>query len=172
MILRFLFVSHTWMIRLSKHFACFNIAGTDNCHLKSQTKRYQCFCKCFCMTSFLILWDLPTRFLKLLKCVVSLVKTPLEWIIIITLTKPPHFQPDFSSSFGPDNQVVKISESEVTQSCPTLCDPMDYSLPGSSIHGIFQARILEWVAISFSRRSSWPRDWTWVSSTVDRCFTL
>ena len=41
------------------------------------------------------------------------------------------------------------SESEVAQSCPTLCDPMDYSLPGSSIHGIFQARILEWVAIAF-----------------------
>ena len=42
------------------------------------------------------------------------------------------------------------SESEVTQSCPTLGDPMDYSLPGSSIHGIFQARVLEWVAIAFS----------------------
>ena len=42
------------------------------------------------------------------------------------------------------------SESEVTQSCPTLCDPMDYSLPGSSIHGIFQARVLEWGAIAFS----------------------
>ena len=42
-------------------------------------------------------------------------------------------------------------ESEVIQSCPTLCDPMDCSLPGSSIHGIFQARVLEWVAISFSR---------------------
>ena len=42
------------------------------------------------------------------------------------------------------------SESEVTQSCPTLCDPMDYSLPGSSIHGVFQARVLEWVAIAFS----------------------
>ena len=40
-------------------------------------------------------------------------------------------------------------ESEVTQSSPTLCDPMDYSLPGSSIHGIFQARVLEWVVISF-----------------------
>ena len=40
---------------------------------------------------------------------------------------------------------------EVAQSCPTLCDPMDYSLPGSSVHGIFQARVLEWVAISFSR---------------------
>ena len=44
--------------------------------------------------------------------------------------------------------------SEVAQSCPTLCDPMDCSLPGSTICGIFQARILEWVAISFSRRSS------------------
>ena len=40
---------------------------------------------------------------------------------------------------------------EVAQSCPTLCDPMDCSLPGSSVHGIFQARVLEWVAISFSR---------------------
>ena len=42
------------------------------------------------------------------------------------------------------------SEREVTQSCPTLCDPMDYSLPGSSVHGIFQARVLEWGAIAFS----------------------
>ena len=40
---------------------------------------------------------------------------------------------------------------EVTQLCPTLCDPMDCSLPGSSVHGIFQARILEWVAIAFSK---------------------
>ena len=42
------------------------------------------------------------------------------------------------------------SESEVAQSCPTLCDPVDDSLPGSSVHGIFQARVLEWVAIAFS----------------------
>ena len=61
---------------------------------------------------------------------------------------------------------------EVAQSCPTLCDPMNYSLPGSSIHGIFQARVLEWVAISFSRRSSQPRDWTQVSRIVGRCFTV
>ena len=54
----------------------------------------------------------------------------------------------------------------------TLCDPMDCRLPGSSIHGIFQARILEWVAISFSRRSSWPRNWTRVSHIVGRCFTI
>ena len=44
--------------------------------------------------------------------------------------------------------LVKKSESEVTQSCPTLCDPIDCSLPGSSVHGIFQARVLEWVAIA------------------------
>ena len=41
------------------------------------------------------------------------------------------------------------SESEVAQSCPTLSDPMDYSLPGSSVHGIFQTRVLEWSAIAF-----------------------
>ena len=51
-----------------------------------------------------------------------------------------------------------ISEGEVAQSCPTLWDPVDCSLPGFSIHGIFQARVLEWVAISFSRGSSQPRD--------------
>ena len=56
--------------------------------------------------------------------------------------------------------------------CPTLCDPMDSSLPGSEIHGIFQARILESAAISFSRRSSQPRDRTWVFCTADRCFTV
>ena len=44
------------------------------------------------------------------------------------------------------------SESEVAQSCPTLSDPMDFSLPGSSVHGIFQARVLEWGAIAFSAR--------------------
>ena len=67
---------------------------------------------------------------------------------------------------------VKESESEVTQSCPTLCDPMDCSLPGSSVHGIFQARVLEWVTISFSRGSSQPRDWTLVSRVAGRCFTV
>ena len=60
--------------------------------------------------------------------------------------------------------------SEVAQSCPTLCNPMDCSPPGSSVHGIFQARILEWVAISFSRGSSQPRDRTQVSHIVGRCF--
>ena len=65
-----------------------------------------------------------------------------------------------------------VKWNEVAQSCPTLCDPMDCSLPGFSIHGIFQARILEWVAISFSRGSSWPRNQTWVSCIAGKCFIL
>ena len=49
-------------------------------------------------------------------------------------------------------QCMKVkSKSEVTQSCPTLSDPMDCSLPGSSVHGIIQARILDWVAVAFSK---------------------
>ena len=69
--------------------------------------------------------------------------------------------------------VVKSErESEVAQLCPTLCGRMDCSLPGSSIHGFLQARVLEWVAISFSRGSSLPRDRTWVSRIVGRRFTI
>ena len=51
----------------------------------------------------------------------------------------------------------------LAQSCPTLCDPTDSSPPGSSVHGILQVRILQWVAIFSSRGSSQPRDWTHVS---------
>ena len=63
-------------------------------------------------------------------------------------------------------------ESEVTQSSPALCDPTACSPPGSSIHGIFQERVLKWVAVAFSRGSSLPRDRTWVSRIVGRCFTV
>ena len=59
----------------------------------------------------------------------------------------------------------------VTQSYPTLCDPMDCSPAGSSVHGILQARILEWVAISFSRASSQTRDRTRLSHAAGRLFT-
>ena len=55
-------------------------------------------------------------------------------------------------------ELLFICECSVTQSCLTLCDPMDWSLPGTSVHGILQARMLEWVTISFSRGSSQPRD--------------
>ena len=63
---------------------------------------------------------------------------------------------------------------EVARSCMTLGDAMDCSLPsvGSSVHGIFQAIVLEWIAISFSSGSSQPRDRTRVSPIVDRCFTV
>ena len=65
-----------------------------------------------------------------------------------------------------------IVNNEVTQSCLSLCDPIDCSLPGSSVHGVFKARILEWVAISFSRGSSRPRNRTQVSCIAGRCFTI
>ena len=68
--------------------------------------------------------------------------------------------------------MMKESESEIAQLCPILYDPMDCSLPGSSIHGIFQARVLEWGAIAFSRGSSQPRDQAWVSCIADRHFTV
>ena len=61
---------------------------------------------------------------------------------------------------------------KVTQSYLTLCDPMDCSLPGSSVHGILQARILEWVAVPFSSGSSQHRHQTQVSCTADRFFTV
>ena len=67
---------------------------------------------------------------------------------------------------------IKWSEVKWSQSCPTLCDPMGYSLPGSSVHGIFQARVLEWASISFYGASSQPRDWNRVSCIADRRFTV
>ena len=78
------------------------------------------------------------------------------------------------------SSIIKIFErpfivcevSEVAQSCPTLCNPVDCSLPGFSVHGILQARVLEWVAISFSRGSSQPRDRTQVFHNGGRCFNL
>ena len=58
------------------------------------------------------------------------------------------------------------------QSCPTLCNRMDYNLPGSSVHGILQARILEWVAVSFSKGSSCPRDQTQLSCLAGDSLSL
>jgi len=60
----------------------------------------------------------------------------------------------------------------VVQLSPTLCNPMDYSPPGSSVHGILQTRILEWVAVPFSRGFSRPRDRTQVSCIAGRFFTV
>ena len=57
------------------------------------------------------------------------------------------------------------------QSCPTLCDPIDHSPPDSSVHGILQARILEWVSIPLSRVPSWPRDRTQVCRQILYCLS-
>ena len=67
---------------------------------------------------------------------------------------------------------VGESESVVSQSCPTLCEPMDCSPPGSSVHGILQARLLEWAAIPFSQGTSWPRDRTQVSRIAGSFCTI
>ena len=61
---------------------------------------------------------------------------------------------------------------KVAQSCPAVCDPMDCSLPGSSVHGILQARMLKWVAIPFYRESSQPRDQTQVSRIAAGFFII
>ena len=80
---------------------------------------------------------------------------------------PPHSDPPTHLL-----KVLRKKESAVAQSRPTLCDPVDCGLLGSSVHGISQARILEWVAISFSGRSPQNRDWAQISRIVGRCFTV
>ena len=84
-------------------------------------------------------------------------------IVFCTPTKPSTIHINSPNGHGsPYLRLFSLTSemkwSEVAQSCLTLGDPMDCSLPGSSVNGILQARILEWVAISFSRGSSWPRD--------------
>ena len=84
---------------------------------------------------------------------------------------------NFTIFLPPKKTEMLASESDVVcvlvaQSCLTLYNPVDYSLPGSSVHGIFQARILEWVAISYSRGFSQPRDRTWASCIVGRFFKV
>ena len=84
-----------------------------------------------------------------------------------------------SDSVFPVQQAVPVAtkirtkvKALVAQSCLTLCNLMDCSLPGSSVHRIFQARVLEWVVISFSRGSSRPRDQTQVFHVAGRYFTI
>ena len=72
---------------------------------------------------------------------------------------------------GRESLTMLYIPGKLLQLCPTLCDPMDCSLPGSSVHGILQARVLEWVAMPFSRGSSQPKDRTQVSHIVGRFFT-
>ena len=85
------------------------------------------------------------------------------------------FYPDSSLSNSPSELSKRLSFQSLVlaaQSYPTLCEPRDCSPPGSFAHGILQVRILEWVAILFSRASSQPRDLTWVSYIAGRLFTI
>ena len=90
---------------------------------------------------------------------------------VIGITCYEHF---LSGNKGPINiRAPNISvKVKVTQSCPTLCDPMDCSLPGSSVHAILQARILEWIAVPFSRGSSQSRNQTQISLVAGGFFTI
>ena len=98
--------------------------------------------------------------------------TCLSWVALHSMT---HSFIELCKPFCHNKTVIhkrdeeKKVKSEVSQ---CLWDPMDYSLRGSTVHGIFQTRILEWVAISFSRGSSWPRDQTQISCIIGRCFTI
>ena len=90
-------------------------------------------------------------------------KGPLPSSVVLVWPLP------FDSSIQALQTLPKVL---IPQLCPTLCDPMDCSPLGFSVHGILQARILEWVAISFSRGSSRPTDRTWVSCIAGGFFTI
>ena len=85
------------------------------------------------------------------------------------------WDPDFGARHpGQKSELGTVMSMKVlvTQSCPTLCDPMDCSPLDVSVHGILQARILDWAAFPFYRGSSWPRDRTQVSCTAGRFFAI
>ena len=90
--------------------------------------------------------------------------------VLLSQFIPPAPSPTMSPSLF--SMFASLLEVSVAQSCLTLCNPLDYNLQGSSVHGIFQARILEWIAIPFSRGSSRPRDWTSMSCIAGRFFTI
>ena len=118
--------------------------------------------------------DSVCRFFFLIWVVFIQSISSVQWLICVWLSATPWTAAQQASlSITNFQSLLKVKvKSEVTQSCPTLGDPMGYGLPHSSVHGIFQARVLEWVAISFSRGSFQPRDWTQVSWIVGRYFTV
>ena len=95
-------------------------------------------------------------------CILHLLLQPFHFLHIVCSMKQGQYVLALSG----------VSEVLVVQSCPMLCDPMDCSTPGSSVHGILQARTLEWLPIPFSRGPSQPRDQTRVSCIAGRGFTI
>ena len=90
-------------------------------------------------------------------------------VVVLIITQMCVLASGLYSKVKQRENMVYVSDA---QRCPTLCDPVDCSPPGSPVCEILQARILERVAISFSRGSSWPRDQTRVSCIADRFFTI
>ena len=103
----------------------------------------------YSVLSLSLAYELYLYFL-LFQCLIRDCHVIIKMIRVYLLVKVYYF---ISSTRSLQEYIISL-KSELTQSCPTLCDPLDCSMPGSSIHWIFQARILEWVAISFSRGSS------------------
>ena len=105
----------------------------------------------------------------------------MSWIQVLTLTTTSHLllthlQLWLGLAFEEEYVQKKIHRLTkkcylCDQSCLTLCDPMDCSLPGSTVHGLLKARLLEWVAMPFCRRWSWSMDWTQLSCMAGRLFT-
>ena len=91
----------------------------------------------------------------------------LEWVAISSSNNSWYILPNFSPEHTVTDLVVLV-----VQSYQTLCDPMNYSPPGSSVHGISEASILEWAASSSSKGSSRPRDWTHISCIGSGFFTI
>ena len=139
-------------------------------------KCHVCVCVCSsCIQLFVILWTVTSQ------APLSIEFSRQEYWNRLLFPSPGDL-PDLGIEAGSpalqaddfirEAQFTCESESEATQSCPTLGNPMVYSLPGSSIHRIFQTRVLEWSAIAFSRGSSQPRDQTRVSHIAGRSFTI
>ena len=139
------YMCHSFLIHSSAdgHLGCFHVLAMINSALMNTASRFfmvnlQGFAG---VVSFSWMLLIPLSVWHLLLTIQFKFKNYLYYGILLTIP------------------LYYISCCFISQSCLTLCDPMIYSLPGSSVHGIFQARILEWVAISFSRESL-PKDGT------------
>ena len=111
----------------------------------------------------------PSERIKPANPLISHSQPPEQWDNTFVLVKPPN--PLYNSPRKPISEKVKVIVSQLYP-IVRLYNPMDCGQPGFSVHGILQARILEWVSIPFSRGSSWPRDWKHISCITGRFSTI
>ena len=121
---------------------------------------------CFFIFTFLFYWLLYWRMVVFRKVLSQMLRSERE-----RNSKTLELAEEKRASSYPQTLLNRLPRWRCAQSCLTLGDPMDYSPPGSSVHGILQARILDKVAMPSSRGSSQPKDWTQVSHIADRFFT-